>query len=167
MGAGTTVVRLNERPAVRPLATARAGALTVEANLFSRFARVLRATFFFYGDAAGAARPALPCASLSSASMALLALRRHVLGCSNEHVCIASCVCQCCAAPNKHGRCFCTVAKGEDPVRMLDTVVDEMQGDLIRMRQTAAQVRRIAQFSLRANAVISWSCTSHLHSAHR
>jgi len=32
------------------------------------------------------------------------------------------------------------VAKGEDPVRMLDTVVEEMQGDLIRMRQTAAQV---------------------------
>ena len=32
------------------------------------------------------------------------------------------------------------VSKGEDPVRMLDTVVAEMQGDLIRMRQTSAQV---------------------------
>ena len=36
------------------------------------------------------------------------------------------------------------MAKGEDPVRMLDTVVEEMQGDLIRMRQTAAQVRRVS-----------------------
>ena len=33
------------------------------------------------------------------------------------------------------------MSKGEDPVRMLYTVVEEMQGDLIRMRQTAAQVR--------------------------
>ena len=37
--------------------------------------------------------------------------------------------------------CGCAVSRGEDPVRMLDSVVDEMQGDLIRMRQTAAQVR--------------------------
>ena len=48
------MVRFNEKPSVRPLAAARTGgALTVEANLFSRFARVVRATFFFYGDAAG------------------------------------------------------------------------------------------------------------------
>ena len=52
--AGTSIVRLHERPPPRPLAAVRSGgALTVEANLFSRFARVLRATFFFYGDAAG------------------------------------------------------------------------------------------------------------------
>jgi len=56
---------------VRPLAAARTGgALTVEANLFSRFARVVRATFFFYGDAAGAS-PA-PCIAVLIHSKAIL-----------------------------------------------------------------------------------------------
>ena len=43
-------------------------------------------------------------------------------------------------------RTMSAVSRGEDPVRMLDAVVNEMQGDLIRMRQTAAQVRPLACF---------------------
>ena len=88
-------MRFNERPAVRPLAAARTGgALTVEANLFSRFARVLRATFFFYGDAAGAA-PAhsLLChALLSPIPMLLLLLPIVKFACSHgERWCTACC----------------------------------------------------------------------------
>lgn len=36
------------------------------------------------------------------------------------------------------------VTAAEDPEKLLDTVIDEMQGDLIKMRQAAAQVRRLA-----------------------
>ncbi len=32
------------------------------------------------------------------------------------------------------------VTQAEDPEKLLDTVVEEMQGDLIKMRQAAAQV---------------------------
>ncbi len=40
--------------------------------------------------------------------------------------------------PHRHR----AVTSAEDPEKLLDTVVEEMQNDLIKMRQAAAQVRR-------------------------
>ena len=167
--AGSSVVRYNERPGPRPLAAVRPGnALTLEANLFSRFARVLRATFFFYGDAAGTAvtLPVVPCGPLRrhaepDASCASRQINMRARDLSRPCYCLSSDPAQraallsCPSVPCVARRRMCcmhttqssqqlvlrAVSRGEDPVRMLDSVVDEMQGDLIRMRQTAAQVR--------------------------
>jgi phage shock protein A len=40
---------------------------------------------------------------------------------------------------------FPTVSSAEDPEKLLDQVVNEMQEDLIKMRQAAAQVGRRAE----------------------
>ncbi len=39
----------------------------------------------------------------------------------------------------------CAVSSAEDPEKLLDQVVNEMQEDLIKMRQAAAQVRRVGR----------------------
>ena len=88
------------------------GATGVQANLFSRFLRVIRS----YANSVGMA---LHCPHL------LLQLRHCVL--TSTHVDPDQC-------------CLLTVSGAEDPEKMLDQAVNEMQSDLVRLRQASAQV---------------------------
>ena len=89
--------------------------MVVEANLFSRFFRVIRS----YANSIGG-RAALSVTAMSCRVMLLLI----------------------CSSDQQQLPYLCTtVGAAEDPEKILDQAVNEMQSDLIKMRQAAAQVR--------------------------
>ena len=49
------------------------------------------------------------------------------------------------------------MSSAEDPEKILDQVVEEMQGDLIKMRQAAATVSRFAGWGV-CKAALLWAC---------
>lgn len=48
------------------------------------------------------------------------------------------------------------VGGAEDPEKILDQAVNEMQSDLIKMRQSSAQAR--LQFTVASSARSAWNC---------
>ena len=91
----------------------RVGAGTIQMNLFGRFFRVIRS----YANAVGE-------------SLCLLKAFRQANPVQRWYV--RGYVGSACVAP--------AVGSAEDPEKMLDQTVNEMQSDLIRMRQSSAQV---------------------------
>ena len=118
-------------------------------NVFSRLFRVARS----YANSLGA-QPTLSCIFVSPATQQFLAQKNYLIIFAANSACFYF---------ERHFACFylsshnamqsynawqgvdlciaCAVSSVEDPEKMLEQTVNEMQSDLIKMRQASAQVR--------------------------
>ena len=113
---GTHLVVLQSRP--RQVALHATG---VQANLFSRFFRVIRS----YANSVGK-----PC----DTAKVLILLDVTMQSCANWDAAGAS------WDAAEHAMIVAAVGSAEDPEKMLDQAVNEMQNDLVKLRQASAQV---------------------------
>lgn len=118
----------SSRPAVpRPIRGNRRTAVVVEANLFSRAVRVFKS----YANQIGA----YICMQADAADKGYWPVLPAVASVLILHS-------------------LCAVSQAEDPEKLLDQVVTEMQEDLIKMRQASAQVQQGCSCLLRHDVVL-------------